>query len=191
LIQNSKFPPTGDHPQGDKIQNSRRGFTLIEILVAIAIVGVLASAALVNFGKNDDQDVRMEREQLTSFLRDVQNKALTGEIVTGVSGVCGFGVHYDSSDDTKIQAYYTVASPDCSSGSKTYGSDLPDVFYFRNGVTVSSFPDVFFLIPNGEVYNDGTIMDPDDPTTFAIISLSKGSVTINPAVTIDAAGNIK
>jgi prepilin-type N-terminal cleavage/methylation domain-containing protein len=38
LIQNSKF----------KIQNSRKGFTLIEIMVAIAIVAILAAAVLVS-----------------------------------------------------------------------------------------------------------------------------------------------
>jgi len=38
LIQNSKF----------KIQNSRKAFTLIEILVAIAIVGILAVVVLVS-----------------------------------------------------------------------------------------------------------------------------------------------
>ncbi|MDP1845418.1 MAG: prepilin-type N-terminal cleavage/methylation domain-containing protein [Candidatus Moranbacteria bacterium] len=173
MIQNSKL----------KIKNSSRGFTLIEIIIAIAIVGIVSGIAVVNFGKNDDKDVRMERERLTSFLRDVQNKALTGEIVAGVSGVCGFGVHYVSS--SKIQAYYTTHGTDCKiSGSKTYGTDLQDVFNVRNGVTVnSSFSDVFFLIPNGEVYDNGTPM-----ATPVTLTLTKNT---SIGITIDAAGNIK
>jgi prepilin-type N-terminal cleavage/methylation domain-containing protein len=172
----------------------KKGFTLIEILVAIAIVGILASIAVVNFGKNVDQDVRMERERLTGFLRDVQNKALTGEIVTvsgtAVSGMCGFGFHYVSS--SQIQAYY-VANSNCAGVSKNYGTSLSsDVFYLKNGVTMTSTfddtDDTFFLIPNGQVYKNNALMAGSNTTD---IGLTKGTVTIDPAVTVDGAGNIK
>ena len=160
-------------------------------MVVMAIIGILAATAIVNFGKNDDRDVRQEKDRLTSFLREVQNKALAAEKISGVSGkVCGFGVNQQG--DSTIQTYYIVAASldaDCSSSAiaKTYDSSHKlDVFSLSNSVKVSgSFSDVFFLSPNGNIYYGGS-------DTFAspiIINLIKGSITPIP-VNIDQSGRI-
>src|SRR4030043_948872 len=93
-----------------KIENSRKGFPLIELLVVMAIIAVLTATALVNFGKNEDRDVQLEKERLTTFIRDAQNRALTGER-EGISlngRLCGFGVHWYSS--TQIGIYYILVT---------------------------------------------------------------------------------
>jgi prepilin-type N-terminal cleavage/methylation domain-containing protein len=160
-----------------KIQNTSVGFTLIELLVTMAIIGILAATAMVNFGKNDDRDARQEKERLTSFLREVQNKALVGEKISTASGkICGFGVYYDSGN---LQTFY-ASEPDvdapCSPAASN--TDLTgEQFVPRNGVSIAEFSEeIFFEVPTGNVYIGGS-----RPTDVFTISMSSSvSVTIAP-----------
>jgi prepilin-type N-terminal cleavage/methylation domain-containing protein len=170
--------------------NKYSGFTLIELLIVMAIVGILAATAIVNFGQNEDRDVRQEKDRLTSFLREVQNKALAGEKISTASGkVCGFGVKMSGSN--LIDYYVKVSSldDDCSSHINDPETDYTDTFYFSNGVSIkdgfSGTNKLFFLIPSGEAYLDGS-----NSTGFPItINLIKGSIAPIP-VNIDQSGRI-
>lgn len=145
-----------------KIENFRRGFTLIELIIVIAIVGILTAMVLVNIGKNDDRDVRLEAERLVTFLREVQNMAFTVEQVVSSEKMCGVGIHLVESTENPIylQPFYVYAKSggdinnkldvncrDDSLVARTYdnqidGSEAPnssvgnfgDKFYFRNNV---------------------------------------------------------
>ena len=165
------------------------GFTLIELLVVMAIIGILAATAIVNFGKNEDRDVRAEKDRLTSFLREVQNKALAGDKVSGVSGkVCGFGVHYDATSKN-LQAYYTntsgLTAMDDACPAMTYDlSNKLEEFIPRNGVGITDpGEDIFFSAPTGEVFCNAVC-------TFPVaIPVTKGSST-GLDVKIDQSGRI-
>ena len=89
------------------MNSKHTGFTLIELLVAMAIIGILAATAIVNFGKNEDRDVRAEKDRLTSFLREVQNKALAGDRagISTTDKICGYGTYFDSGN---LQAFYKL-----------------------------------------------------------------------------------
>jgi prepilin-type N-terminal cleavage/methylation domain-containing protein len=181
-----------------KIENSRKGFTLIELLVVMAIIAVLTATALVNFGKNEDQDVRLERERLSTFVRDVQNRALTGER-EGISPdgrLCGFGIHYDDtwSDQNRIQVYYILVTgdgwqdADCAITSNQFSDRAgQEDYYLKNKTAVSPFVGIFFTAPSGTAYlagsNGGTMLGDD-----FLISISKGGNSA--VVTITSAGNI-
>jgi len=172
-------------------RKKQSGFTLVEILVVIAVIGILASMALVNTGKNLDRDLRQEAERLTTFLRDVQNRALAVENVSGATGkICGFGVHKNS--DNELWVYYIKTDLDnnCSSVLKNYpgGAGDPykiDTFIFKNGVMVDDFSDLFFLSPYGEVYYGNS---PVSASNLAKITLKKESLTVD--VNIRESGDI-
>ncbi|TSA45768.1 type II secretion system protein [bacterium] len=172
----------------------RKGFTLIELMVVIAIIGILAATVLVNFGRNPDRDVRLEADRLVTFIRSVQNKALSAEKVPGSSGkVCGFGVHLSGS---ALQVYYVQTSGlsaqdvDCASLAGADGSDYAgNTFYPGNGVTVSlpnSTDKIFFLIPNGNIYYNGSSSSSD-----ININLTKTGLSSPISVTITPGGIIK
>lgn len=169
--------------------NSRyKGFTLIELLVVMAIIGILAATAMVNFGKNADRDVRQEKDRLTSFLREVQNKALAGDRAGIPAGrkVCGFGVRQQEDTDN-IESFYvytTDVDGDCLANWKTYAiTENPsyETFYPSSGIAFSLTGNVFFLAPNGDVACDGC-------TLPASVTIAKGGYSID--ATIDAAGRI-
>ncbi|MFA6193656.1 MAG: type II secretion system protein [Parcubacteria group bacterium] len=171
-------------PNIEKLKIAKyKGFTLIELLVTMAVVGILAATAIVNFGKNEDRDVRQEKDRLTSFLREVQNKALAGERqnISISNKVCGFGFRKTGSNVESFYVSTTDLNGDCAVSWGTYTKTAYETFSPSNGTAVTFSGNVFFISPSGAVVCDGCVL----PTSLTI---TKGSSSIS--ATIDNAGRI-
>lgn len=179
----------------------------MELMIVIAITGILVATAMVNSGRNPDRDVRLEKDRLTTFIRDVQNKALSAERPSknGAPGcydagnnyicsLCGYGIKKD--DEGNIQVYYVVKTnldDRCSDLTGEDGNDYEnEIFIPKNGVSISdgiSTSDrIFFLAPNGSIFDGGSPLDGDK-----VITLSKtdDSTTASVDVTITPGGVVK
>ncbi|GAB7128104.1 hypothetical protein JCM19000A_26110 [Silvimonas sp. JCM 19000] len=54
------------------------GFTLIEILVAIAVIGIILGLAAVKLGQSDGQIAEREAQRLAAVLEDARDEAISG-----------------------------------------------------------------------------------------------------------------
>ena len=175
------------------------GFTLIELIISIAIVSILSSIVLVNVSRNSDRDARLEKDRFVTFLRSIQNKALAGDKVSDADKgtgqkVCGFGAHYDDNGGGKnlARVYFVTAlfDTDCGNVSKDYvpGNDLSNEnFYLGHEMTFdSSFTDIFFMIPAASTYLNDSLIGSD---TEIYIQTADG-ITVRIPVTIHTGGFI-
>jgi prepilin-type N-terminal cleavage/methylation domain-containing protein len=90
--------------------NSKRGgFTLVEIMIAIAILGILAVIAVTNFGgMNEKYKVEAETKQLYADLMDARGRAMQRNRV--------FFVRFSGTSGTSYSTYEDTNTPPDGSG---------------------------------------------------------------------------
>lgn len=109
------------------------GFTLIEVTVVMAIVGILASISILSFGtQNTKRVLETNAREFSAVLMEAQNYALAGKQVSG-GVVRQFDVVGISSTSYKIQATFKNGS---SSTLATY-SLKQGVIFTSSGWSVS------------------------------------------------------
>ncbi len=86
-----------------------RGTTLVEILVSVAIIGILSSVFFVNVRSSDREILMSHAEQLASDLRQVRNLAISRTIYDMESGLKypngGYGIDVDTDNKFKYKIF--------------------------------------------------------------------------------------
>lgn len=74
-------------PALPKAQNPQlaAGFTLIEILVVMVIIGVIVTLAAVRFGGNDVDTLQQEAERMSLLLETARDEAIAGGNLLGLA----------------------------------------------------------------------------------------------------------
>lgn len=68
--------PTSSSPPFGPWRGMRRGFTLVEILVVVTILGIVATIVGVSVGSRDDLKLRSSTRVLVADLQYIQNRAI-------------------------------------------------------------------------------------------------------------------
>lgn len=75
----------------------KRGFTLVELLVAISIFGLITAAVVVNFrGASPNRQLQLQAANIASLMRQAQVQAQAGEPYGGTVPAGGYGIHLNA-----------------------------------------------------------------------------------------------
>lgn len=75
------------------MNNSGKGFTLIELIVVILVISVVAISAATNLSSTTTTSIYTERDQLISLLRTVQTRAMQNTQDESCYGVAFFNTN--------------------------------------------------------------------------------------------------
>lgn len=148
----------------------RRGFSLVEILVVIAIISIMTGVSILGLSKNRSASkVEIAANQMVAILRSLQNDSINGKVLNNQS-ICK--IKFDAIDGAR---QYSVSYYDCIAPYDNLVES--EIFYLtangNNSNVTSSAASFSFVAPRGEVSSSGQIALTSEADTFNVcISLS-------------------
>lgn len=181
-----------------KFKTKSKGFTLVELFVVIAIIGILTTVLLLGGTNREMQVLQREANELAQNMREMQEMAMGAKevvcpAVAGVPITRIFGVNWKTigGAGTEWQGYYTLFG-ECNSP-PTYEFNPTDIeiskVYYEKEVKVCN------ILPVPPPVKLNLAFAPPDPTVFlngatstqeAIITLCLKS---DPSISIDVKVN--
>jgi len=149
-IQNSKF----------KIQNSNNGFTLIELIIVMVIIGIVTAIIVPSYNKaRNNKDLLLGREQVSGDIRMAQNYSYNTLKFGAAFPEGGYGIHFDISGAGDPKKYIIFADinsdQEYDAGEESQELELPrsvKISSLKVDGSSMNYVDVVFKPPYGKVF---------------------------------------
>lgn len=152
------------------------GFTIIEMLVVISVIGLLLTTTMVFYGRTGERQIVLFREQ-TKILNILSRaKFLSVQSFGKTEPVpCGYGVHFEEPQSIIL---FKDDAEDCAQADSRYSGDAEKVesFILDRAVVFESLPlsDVVFIPPNPTV-----VLNPEQDQATIVIKTTDGKGRVN------------
>lgn len=145
------------------MEKDQRGYTLIEVLVAVSVFAILATISIVNIRiTNRNEDLRLSSQEFVLHLREAQSMAMNGRqqnnaVPPGygvyIGNTCESGCQYSLFSD--IDGDYKYSSGDKSVTAYSLPSSV-QIIRINNGTEQAPYS-IGFSAPNGKSYFQGAL----------------------------------
>lgn len=163
-------------------EKKKKGFTLIEALVAIFVIGAISSMMIVNWRKSENQyQIQRVAQEMAQNTRKVQDMALNGVKASGLASVPAFyGISFELLVSPVFYKICADTHPSSDPDNKCTGSDnWIEQISMENGVEIDS------------VYRLKTDETEEEDSIHIMFSVPDGFVFFGRADTIGALIRIK
>jgi prepilin-type N-terminal cleavage/methylation domain-containing protein len=139
-----------------QILKNQKGFTLAELMIVVAIIGIMTSVSLLMFNKNRSQkEVETGARLLSATISQAYNNAITGKMykVGGVDkNACVYGVKGSGGllGMISFASYIAPANTSCTQP----GNPVSEITTNIQGVKADAF-DINYALPFGKPYFNG------------------------------------
>ena len=169
---------------------TKRGFTIVEILIVTAIAGLMVSLVVTNFSRSRN-DLSAAAPNVVGDIRRAQNLALAGSQHNGAYR-CGYGVSFES--DGYVIFAGPAADGTCGAADdRVYGpgDEVVERIAVRATLEFQTTGDIYFVPPLPFTYLNGDRQDDTPPLMISLVI--KGATCPSNecrTITIDRAGRI-